>query len=123
MDQHKYVDHQLGNTEGVGVGGSCLHAIQSLIKSWYTHKTVDPHHWSFEAKDKVEEVCGKQGNQVPLEMFRAQVTLLQVSKVLDQDALIQVTWKKKNKGLSNARKHSYSRITVGCQSLTMFNVV
>ena len=65
MDQHKDVDHELGDTEGVGVGGSRLHAIQGLIESWRTQKAVNPHHRCLDAKDKVEEVSGQQRGQVP----------------------------------------------------------
>lgn len=65
MDQHKDVNHELGDTEGVGVGGSCLHAIQGLVESWHAQKAVDPHHWRLNAKGKVEEVSGQQGSQVP----------------------------------------------------------
>lgn len=65
VDQHKDVDHELGDAEGVGVGGSRLHAIQGLVESWQTQKAVDPHQRSLDAKDKVEEVGRQQGSQVP----------------------------------------------------------
>lgn len=64
MDQHKDVDHELGDAEGVWVGRSRLHAIQGLVESWDTEKTVDPDQRGLDAKDKVEEVGGQQGNQV-----------------------------------------------------------
>lgn len=97
VDQHKDVDHELGDAERVGVGRSRLHAIQGLVESWHTKKAVDPHQGSLDAEDKVEEVSGQQGCQVPQETFRVQVALLQLSQILDQDALIQVTWRGKNK--------------------------
>lgn len=65
MDQHKDVDHELGDAECVGVGGSRLHAIHGLVESWQTQQAVDPHQRSLDAKDKVEEVGGQQGSQVP----------------------------------------------------------
>lgn len=65
MDQHEDVDHELGDAEGVGVGGSRLHAIQRLVESWHTQEAVDPHQRSLDAKAKVEEVSGQQGSKVP----------------------------------------------------------
>ena len=62
----------------LGVGGSCLHAIQGLVESWHAQKAVDPHHWCLDAKGKVEKVSGQHGSQVPQEMFRVQVPLLQL---------------------------------------------
>lgn len=91
MDKHKDVDHELGNAEGVGVGGSCLHAVQGLVESWDTQKAVDSDQRSLDAECKIQEVERKNGSQVPEEMFRAQVALPQMNQVFDQDALIQVT--------------------------------
>lgn len=65
VDQHKDVDHELGDAEGVRVGGPRLHAVQGLIESWHPQKAVDPHQRSLDAKDKVEEVSGQHGSQVP----------------------------------------------------------
>lgn len=61
MDQHKNIDHELGDAERVGVGRSGLHAIQGLVESWQTKKAVDPHQGGFDTKDKVEKVGGQQG--------------------------------------------------------------
>lgn len=91
MDKHKDVDHELGNAEGVGVGVSCLHAVQGLVESWDTQKAVDSDQRSLDAECKIQEVERKNGSQVPEEMFRAQVALPQLNQVFDQDALIQVT--------------------------------
>lgn len=62
VGQHKDVDHELGEAKCVGVGGHCLHAIQGLIETWQTQKTVDPHQRSLDANNKVEEVSGQQGS-------------------------------------------------------------
>lgn len=69
VDQHKDVDHQLGDAEGVGVGCPRLHPIQGLVEPRQTEKAVDPHHWRQDAEGKVEEVGGHQGSQVPQETF------------------------------------------------------
>lgn len=79
MDQHKDVDHKLGDAERVGVGRPRLHAIQGFVESWHTKKAVYPYQGSLDAKDKVEEVGGQQGCQVPQETFRVQVALPQLS--------------------------------------------
>lgn len=79
VDQHKDVDHELGDAERVREGRSRLHAVQGLAESRQTKKTVDPHHRSLDAKHKVEEISGQQGCQVPQETLRVQVALLQLS--------------------------------------------
>lgn len=91
VDQHKDVDHELGNAEGVGVGRPCLHAVQGLVESGQTEQAVDAHHGGLDAEDKVEKVGGQQRRHVPQEVFGVQVTLLQLNRVPDQDALVQVT--------------------------------
>lgn len=93
MDQHKDVDHELGNAERVGVGRPGLHAIQGLVESGQTEKAVDAHHGCLDAEDKVEEVGGQQRCHVLQETLGVQVALLQLIEIPDQDALIQVTWR------------------------------
>lgn len=90
VDQHKDVDHELGNAEGVGVGRARLHAVQGLVESGHAEQAVDAHHGGPEAEDKIEQVGGQQRRHVPQEVFGAQVTLLQLNRVPDQDALVQV---------------------------------
>ncbi|TNN45291.1 hypothetical protein EYF80_044521 [Liparis tanakae] len=90
VDQHEDVDHELGDAEGVGVGGSRLHAIQGLGESGDAEKSVDPHQRGLDAEGNVEEVGRQQGDQVPEEVGGVQVALPQLSDVPDEDALIQV---------------------------------
>lgn len=61
VSQHEDVDHELGETKSVGIGGHRLHPVQCLIETWQTQKSVDPHQWSLDANNKVEEVGGQQG--------------------------------------------------------------
>lgn len=91
VDQHEDVDHELGNAEGVGVGRPRLHAVQGLVESRQTKEAVYAHHGGVDTEDKVEKVGGQQRCQVPQEVLGAQVTLLQLTRVPDQDALVQVT--------------------------------
>lgn len=65
VDQHKDVEHELGDAEGVGVGGACLHAIHGLIEAWRAKEAVDPHQRSVDAHGKVQEVCGQHRAQIP----------------------------------------------------------
>ena len=97
MDQDKDVEHELGDAEGVWVGGTRLHAVQGLAQAGHMQKAVDPDQRRVDVKAEVEEVRGQQGTQVQFKNNRAQVALLQLRFVLDQDALLQVSCREQHR--------------------------
>lgn len=113
VDQHEDVDHELGDAEGVGVGRPRLHAVQGLVEPGQTQEAVDAHHGGLDAEDKVEKVGGQQRGHVPQESLGVQVALLQLNRVQDQDALVQVTCRGSNAALCKLQwRHASGKIGV-----------
>lgn len=92
MDDHKYVENELGNAERVGEIGPGLGPIEEFLQTMKTKESIKAHNdwtgdvimWTVRPKHDIKQVRGGQWDKVKLELIAAHIIDEQFIRITHQ---------------------------------------